>query len=231
MEQILTATKRDLSGKRVAKLRKQGNLPAVLYGHDVAAQSLELSAKDFLKTFRSAGESTLITLSVDGKPQPVLIHDVQRHYLSGQPTHVDFYAVNMNEKLRARIPLHFIGEAAAVKTLGGVLVKNLSEVEVECLPADLPHVFEVDISKLNSFEDVICVSDIQVSDKVKIQAHPDEIVANVIPPRSEEELKALEEKPVEEVAKVEGIVKPEGVEVATAKAEEPGVAEPKKETK
>lgn len=226
MESIaITATKREVVGKPVEKLRKAGKLPAVLYGHNVKGAQLELNEREFAKVFKQAGESTLVNLTVDGKSQPVLIQEVQRHYLRGNPIHVDFYAVNMSEKLKATVQLHFTGESLAVKSLGGTLVKNLSEVEVECLPGDLPHTFEIDISILNTFEDTIHVRDIQVSDKVKILANPDEVVTNVVPPRTEEELKALGEAPVvEDVTKVEGVVKPE----ATAEAAE---APPAKETK
>ncbi len=211
MENIsLVATKRTVKGKANAKLRQTGKLPAVLYGYNVATQDLEINQKDFGKVFKQAGESTLITLTVDGKSQPVLIQEVQNHYLHGQPIHVDFYAVNMQEKLTATVPLVFVGESMAVKASGGILVKNLSEVQVECLPGDLPHQIEVDISSLNSFDDAVHIKDLKVSDKVKILGNPDEMVVNATPPRSEEELKSLAETPVaEDVTKVEGVVKPE----------------------
>jgi len=210
MEQIvIQAKKREVTGKRVKTLREAGTMPAVLYGHNVPTQAIEISEKDFTKAFKVAGESTLVNLVVDGKPQSVLIHDVQNHYLHGMPIHVDFYAVNMNEKLKVHVPLHFLGEAPAVKALAGTLVKNINEVEVECLPADLPQNFEIDISTLNTFEDVIRIGDIKVSDKVIIIANPEEVIITVTPPRSEEEMKALEEKIEEDVTKVEGVVKPE----------------------
>lgn len=198
MAQItLNATKRAVSGKAVSKLRKAGKIPAVLYGHNVASESLELSESDFRKVFKQAGESTIITLSVDGKNTPVLIHDVHDHYLTEQPIHVDFYAVNMTEKLTATVPLHFEGESMAVKTLGGVLAKNLTELEVECLPTDLPQSITIDISALATFDDSIRVSDVKISDKVEIKANPEEVIVAVTPPRSEEEMKQLDEKPVD----------------------------------
>lgn len=211
MESIgLTATKRTIKGKTVASLRKKGLLPAVLYGYKVETTDLELNEREFGKVFKQAGESTLINLTVDGKSQTVLIHDVQNHYLTDKPIHVDFFAVNMDEKLTATIPLHFEGESSAVKAMGGVLVKNIAEVEVECLPADLPHQIVVDISTLNTFEDAIHIKDLPVSDKVKILGNPEEVVANVAAPRTEEELASLSEKPVaEDVNAVEGVVKPE----------------------
>jgi large subunit ribosomal protein L25 len=213
MEKItLNAVKRETLGKRVENIRKADKLPAVLYGHGLATQHLEIGGKDFQKTFKKAGENTLISLVVDGKIQPVLIQEVQYHYLKDYPIHVDFYAVRMDEKLKAHIPVHFIGESPAVKALGGILVKNLSEVEVECLPGDLPQDFEIDISKLTKFDEMVRVSDLVVSDKVKIISGGDELIVTVTPPRSEEELKSLEETVTEDVTKVEGVVKPEAEE-------------------
>ncbi len=229
MEQIaIQATKREVSGKRVKTLRAAGKLPAVLYGHNVENQQLEINERDFVKAFKTAGESTIINLMVDGKTQPVLIHDVQNHYLNDQPIHVDFYAVNMTEKLKVRIPIHFIGESPAVKAMGGTLVKNLSEVEVECLPADLPQAFEVDISVLNTFEDSIRLSDLKVGSKVEIIGNLEEQVANVVPPRSEEEMAALNEKVEEvDVTTIEGVVKPVEAEAAAGDVKD----EKKKEDK
>lgn len=222
METIsLSATKRTVKGKATSKLRSAGILPGVLYGHNTKATDIELDSREFGKAFKQAGESTLVNLSVDGKTQPVLIQEVQNHYLTDQPIHVDFYAVNMNEKLKAKIPLHFVGESAAVKNLGGTLVRNLNEVEVECLPADLPHAIEVDISALATFENVINVKDLNVSSKVQILANPDEMVVTVAAPRSEEELASLSEKPVvEDVTKVEGVVKPEAPAAGELKEQE-----------
>ncbi len=210
MESIaITGTKRAVTGKRVKSLRTAGKLPAVLYGHNVENQQIEVSEKDFAKAFKSAGESTLVNLIVDGKTQPVLIHDVQHHYLNDQPIHVDFYAVNMTEKLKVKIPIHLIGEAPAVKALGGTLVKNLAEVEVECFPGDIPQNFEVDISSLNTFEDAIRVSSLNVGSKVTLISSPEEVIVTVAAPRSEEEMNALNAEIKEDVTAVEGVVKPE----------------------
>src|SRR3989344_398574 len=151
----IIATKREVSGKRVKNLRNAGKLPAVLYGHKVDTTQIEISEREFAMAFRKAGESTIVNLVVDGQTRPVLIHEVQNHYLKGKPIHVDFYAVNMAEKVKVHVPIHFSGESPAVKNLGGTLVKNLSEVEVECLPGDIPQAFEIDISSLNTFEGAI----------------------------------------------------------------------------
>jgi large subunit ribosomal protein L25 len=225
MSQItITATKREITGRPVKKLRQDGKIPAVLYGHNVDNLNIELSLGEFRKAFKQAGESTIVDLSVDGKVTPVLIHDVHNHYLTEDPIHVDFFAVNMNEKLTAGVQLHFVGESMAVKNLGGTLVKNLSEVEVECLPINLPPFLEVDISVLKSFEDDIRVSDLKVGSGVEILTNADEVVATVDEPRTEDELKGLDEKPVDaDVNAVEGVAKPED---ATAASEGEAKAEP-----
>ena len=221
MENIaINATKRTVLGKHTESIRQAGKLPGVLYGHNVETQSIEMAEKDFAKAFKSAGETTLVNLVVDGQARPVLIHDVQRHYLNGNPIHVDFYAINMSEKVKVKIPLHFVGESPAVKALGGTLVKNLSEIEVECLPGDLPHSIEVDISILETFENAVRVSDVKISDKVTIIANPEEVVVTVAAPRSEEEMKALDEKVEIDVTKVEGVVKPEAAPEATAETKD-----------
>lgn len=230
----IKASKRDSKKTKPAKLRKEGILPAVLYGHKVENQPLSLNAREFDKVLKKAGESTIVELATDdGKTHPVLIHDVQYHYLTSQPTHVDFYQVSMTEKLKAKVALEFVGEAPAVKTLGGILVKILSEVEVECLPADLPHNIPVNLEMLKTIADAIHVKDLPVPAKVKILTGADELVIKVQPPRDvEAELTPV----VEDISKVEGAaeVKPEAASVQDEKsakgAAAPG-AKPKEEKK
>ena len=208
----ISAKPRTAVGKQASVLRRTGAIPAVIYGKNVTNINLELDLKEFQKVYSVSGESTLVELDVGrDKPRTVLVHEVQRHYLSDLPIHVDFYEVDMAKKIRAKVPIVFEGESLAVKDLGGILVKNILEVEVECLPEDLPHDLKVDISELKIFEDSVKVSEIKVDlSKVKIFAKLDEIVVKVSPPRTEEELKDLEEKPEgDDVQSVEGVVKEE----------------------
>jgi large subunit ribosomal protein L25 len=227
----IKATPRQELGRKTNKQRKAGQIPAVIYGHGVKSEPLYVGAKDFSKVFGEAGESTLITLEIDNKKRNVLIHDVARDPLSEQFLHVDFYQVKMDEKLKAKVPLNFIGESNAVKAEAGVLVKNLQEVEVEALPKDLPHHLDVDIGALQTFEDHVFVKDLNVSDSVKILAEADEIVASVIPPRSEEELAALEEKVEEKVEEVKVVGEEEKAAQASAVAAEAAPEEKKAEQK
>ncbi len=226
MEKLqLKASARDLKTTKLGRLRKEGGLPAVLYGHKVQNQSLTVNASEFEKVFKKAGESTIIDLiTEDGKKHLVLIHDIQNHFLNSQPIHVDFYEVSMSEKLKAKVVLEFIGESKAVKELGGVLVKSLSEVEVECLPADLPHNIAVDISPLQAFHDSISVKSLELSEKIHILNSPEEVIAKVQPPRNiEVELEPIAAES-DKVAEV--------IAASTEKKEEAGEeAAPEKESK
>lgn len=200
----LSAKIRKDLGKKVKSLRKQGILPAVVYGPKLKSLPLEIDLKGFEKVYQEAGESTLISLEIEGKKAPVLIHEVKLDSLTGKPIHVDFYQPRLEEEVEVTIPIIFEGEAPAVKDLGGTLVKNIHEVEVRALPQNLPHEIKVNIEKLKTFEDDILVKDLPVPKEVKILKEPDEVVASVAPlEKVEEELvKPIEEK-VEEVEKVE----------------------------
>jgi len=196
----LQAKKREVKGKQVAKLRNQGQVPAVLYGHSVKPVDLSISSVDFDKIFKAAGESTLIDLTVDSaKPVKVLIQDYQLDNLKNRINHVDFYQVRMDEKLHAEINLKFINEAPAVKELSGILVTNIHELKVECLPQDLVHEIEVDLSSLKTFEDAIHVSDLKIPAGMITHHDLHDVVVLIQEPRSEKELTDLEAKPEEKV--------------------------------
>jgi large subunit ribosomal protein L25 len=184
--------------KRVLK-EKLGKdaVPAVLYGKGVTNEILKLKRADFAKTFQAAGESNLITLDFGSGPIKVLVKEVQRDVLKGFFTHVDFYQVNMKEKIKTEIPLHFNGEAKAVKELGGVLIKDMSSVEVECLPGDLVDHIDVDISGLNTYSDAIRLHDLKIPAGLTLLLHTNEMVAAVREPRVEEVEPVVEEVPVE----------------------------------
>jgi large subunit ribosomal protein L25 len=204
----LEAKKRTLTGKAVSQLREKGLIPAVVYGKGLASITLEVAEQAFLKVFKAAGESTLIDLVLDGKTDKVLIQEVAHDPLSDKIVHADFHKISLTEKMHAKIPLVFIGESIAVKGLGGVLVKNVDELEVECLPTALVHEIPVDISKLVNFGDVIHLKDITVPPGIAVKhLHSEDPIVSVAEPRSEEEMKALEEKPVASVESVEVIKK------------------------
>lgn len=178
----------------VGRIRKAGGVPAVIYGHKVKNVNLTVESKSFTNIYRKAGETTVLDLQIEGESadRNVLIHDVAVDPVRGQIIHVDFYEVKKGEKIRTHIPLVFEGEAPAVKSDGGVLVKNIYKVEVEALPKDLPHEIVVDISKLITFSDTITVADLAISEGVKIFSDAKEVIAKVMPPRTTEELESLE---------------------------------------
>lgn len=213
----LQAAVRNMS-QHVDKLRASGNIPAVLYGHNIQNLHLSVGGGEFEKLFRKAGESTIIELAVaDGTKHNVLVQDVQRHYLNGQILHIDFYEVSMTEKLKTTVALEFTGESKAVKELGGTLVKVLDSVEIECLPADLPHSLTVDIGKLATFEDAITVADIPLPKGVTVLSSVEEVVVTVQPPRDvEAELATPIVEDVESVGVVEKEKKEEAAEETEA---------------
>jgi large subunit ribosomal protein L25 len=189
MELKLSAQKREKN----EKLDKD-YLSAVLYGKGIETQSLKLKAADFIKVFTAAGESNLIKLEAGATAVNVLVKDIQKDPLKNFINHVDFYQVNMKEKVNAEIPLHFIGESKVVREMGGMLNKEIHEIEVECLPSDLVDHIDVDVSVFNDFEDVIKISDLNIPKGLEISADGETIVAMVMRPKVEEE------KPAETVA-------------------------------
>lgn len=204
---------RSEQGKKVGRLRKQGLVPAVLYGPDTPASMLAVSTKDFAPLYRKAGESTLVALQIgeEDKPRTVLIREVQRDPISRSFLHVDFYQMRLDEKLKVTVPLEFINVAPAEEAEGATIVKNLHELEIEALPQDLPSEIPVDLSRLQRIDDAIMVRDLELPAGVRVLAEEDEIIALAAAPTSQEELEALEQPPAEAVEKVEvvGEEKPE----------------------
>lgn len=222
MELTINAQPRTALGKLNKKLRRQGILPAVLYGKGKVSIPLELPLKDFEKIYQQTGENTLVNLVIGGKEEKkVLIHEVAKHFMKDEPIHVDFYEVDLTRKLHAKVPLHLEGLAPAVKELGGVLIRNLSELEVEALPADLPPFIAVSLESLKTFDDLIRVGDLAASEKVRILARPEEVIVSIQAPRTEEELAELE-KPTaeEEKVAVEGLAAEEKAEAGEGEKEE-----------
>jgi large subunit ribosomal protein L25 len=220
--------------KRETETRKEpenGLIPAVLYGKGFENQTLWVDSKQFDKIYKEAGESSIIDLAISDKKskktEKVLIYELQSDPVTDEIVHVDFYRVKMDEVIETDVGLKFVGEAPAVKELGGVLVRNLDEVEVKCLPLDLPKEIEVDISVLKTFEDYIYIKDLNVSDKVEINVDAETVVALVSPPRSQEEIDELETEVEADVSQVEGME--EEQEEETGEEEEPKKEEPKPE--
>lgn len=202
----LSAQVRTVLGSKVKQIRESGFIPAILYGKGQEPIALQVPSKDFNKAFKSAGESTLVYLSVDSQTYPTIIHDVARHPASDAIIHADFYKVNLAQKIKTMIPVAFMGESQAVKD-GGILIRNVNEVEVEALPQDLPHEITFDVSALVAFGGQILLKDAQIGDKVEVLGNPEEIIAAVQAPISEEALAASLETTGETVDDVKVVEK------------------------
>ncbi len=183
----LKAVKRSVLGKGVEKLRKAGTMPAVVYGAKDEAVAIELSARDFARALKDAGESTVIQLSIDGEEKNVLIHDVDVDPITNEPRHADFYAVQKGQKIEIKIPIEFTGESPAVKEFGANVIKVLHEVEIEAEVMNIPHGLTVDIGTLTTLESQIVAKDITLPPGVVLKTDPDEVVATVSMPEEEPE--------------------------------------------
>jgi len=206
MERVeLKTEKRTVLGKKVKSLRRQGIVPAVLYGHEIDSIPLQVEERELRRALSLAGEHRLIELKIgrSRKPHMVLARDVQWDVITGRPLHVDFYAVVMTEKITTAVPLVLVGEAPAASQADVVLLQELDEVEVQCLPGELIEAIEVDVSELEEVDQAIYVKDLQVPPTVDILTDPQQIVARVgwaAPEEVEEEVPAAPEE-VEVIAK------------------------------
>src|SRR3989344_1494012 len=214
--------------EKLAVLRKAGKMPAVYYGKKQTSTPISVSAVEFLKVLKKAGESTVVSLKTKDGVLDSLIYAVDRDPLSNTPRHADFYVFEKGQKIKVKIPVEFEGVAPAVKELGGVLVKVLREVLVEAAPKDLPHILTVDIWKIVNFESQILVKDIKLPEGVELVAKSDEVVVSVYEPKEE----VAEEAPVDlsaiEVEKKGKEAKEgeEGVDSATVSATDKASTKP-----
>ncbi|OHA67129.1 MAG: hypothetical protein A3C82_02310 [Candidatus Wildermuthbacteria bacterium RIFCSPHIGHO2_02_FULL_47_12] len=220
----MLSLKADTRKAKGRKARVPGAVLAVLYGPKAKPISLSVPKKEFEKVFSQAGESSLVTLELGTDKTPVLIREVQKHPLSGDPIHADFYQPRLDQKIKIMVPLVLEGEAPAQKDLEGTLIQNIHEVEVEALPQELPHEITVSVAKLATFQDHILVKDLRVSPGVQILHDMEAIVAQVVPVEKVEEELA---KPVEENVQDVKVVKEEQKAKETAEA----AADPAKEKK
>lgn len=207
---VLTVEKREVFGKKLKALRREGILPANIYGKNVASVAVQLPLKSFIETYKEAGETGLIELHLDKDTKPALIHSVQLDYVKNIPVHADFYQVNLKEKVTTMVPVVLVGEPTAVKENLGTLLHMVSEVEVEALPTDLPEKFEIDIAHLAAVDDQVTVADLPKTSGVTILTDTANIVAKIaelVAPEPEPEPVAAEG---EEGATTEGEATAEG---------------------
>jgi len=199
----LRAARRTVAGKKVRFLRRQGLVPANMYGPGLSSTPLQLPAREVDTLLRRTTATMLVPLRVDDEaPRRVLVRGVQRHPVDDRALHIDFYALAMNETLRTAVGLHFVGDAPAVAQFNGTLMHNVDTVDVECLPADLPARFDVDLSGLAELHQAVHVRDLTVPAGVTILTPEDTAVVTVLPPR-------IEVEEVEEAAEAAAEAAPE----------------------
>lgn len=203
-EHILEAKQRTIVGRKNYALRENGEVPAVVYGAGIEPSSISVNKNAFLKTYRQAGESTIVELKVEkNDPLHVLIQDIQTDPILNEVTHIDFRSIDMNKEIEADIHIETIGEAPAVKALGGTLVLSRDYVTVKCLPSKLVRSISIDISTLATFENAIRVKDLVVPEGMTVLDQPTLTIASVEAPRSEEEMAELEKAVEVDVSAVE----------------------------
>ncbi|MFZ3011828.1 MAG: 50S ribosomal protein L25 [Minisyncoccia bacterium] len=182
----IKAKTRDASVK-VDALRKSGEIPAVFYGAGKETTPISVETIEFKKVWREAGESSAVKITTPAGNIDALIHEVQVDPITEEPIHVDFLAIDMKKKITVKVPLEFDGVSNAVKSGIGNLVKSIHELEVEALPADLPHSLSVDISKLETLKDQIFVYDVELPSGVTLVSNPSDVVASIIEQVEEKE--------------------------------------------
>jgi len=215
----LLAQKREILGRKTKRLRKEGLIPAELYGHGVENVHLSVPKDKFAEVYKDAGEHAIVNVVIEGEEKrPVLINEVQVDPVTDEVLAIDLHQVRMDEKVSTHVPVDFIGESPAVVEQDGVLVKVMDEIEVEALPADIPPSIEVDLGKLTEIDQSIYIKDLPKSDKYEIVADEDSVIASVSEQREEEE------EPVEELSPEDVIV--EGEEERT----EEGESQPQEES-
>jgi large subunit ribosomal protein L25 len=186
---------RTVLGRKVKNIRKQGFIPATVYGKNFEPKSIQIVKIDLERIYDEIGESTLVNLIIDKENLPVLFRNPQYHPVEGNLIHIDCYKVNLKEKINAMVPIELIGESQAVKD-GNILVPVTDEIEVEALPADLPESIEVDLTALETLESVITVADLKIDkSKLEILTDGEQLIVKVEEPRAEEEAST----PAEEV--------------------------------
>lgn len=175
----LEVEKRELLGKPIKKLRRQGILPANIYGKDIESTAVQVPLKTFQAIYKEVGSSGLLDIVLDGQTRPVLIHNVQLNYSTRTPLHADFFQVNMKEKVKTTVPLVTVGEAKAVSEKVGVMMQTVTDIEVEALPEDLPENIEVNVEHLAAIGDQILISDLKAPNGVEILSESSQVAVKI----------------------------------------------------
>jgi len=218
----LNVSPRPVLGKKVKRLRREGIIPANVYGRALDSVAIQVARDDLVRVIRTAGRNEIIYLRLDGEePRPTFVRQIQRNPVTDAILHVDFYQISLVERVRIEVPLALVGTAPAEQTHGGTLLHSLDSITVEGLPTDIPSAIEVEVSGLEEIDAAIHVGELSVPDQVTVLSDPELVVAKIAPPHVEKE---VEEEVVEEEEAAEVPAEEE------AAAEEPA-AEGGKESK
>ena len=176
---VIKATKRDVTGKKVSQLRREGKMPGVVYGHHIDPIAIVMDAREVTRAMIGLTPSSIVTIDIDGEDHAALIRERQRDYLRNKFIHIDFQAVSRTEKIRARIETVLEGTAPAVKNYNGIVLHEKEYIEVEALPEHLPERFVIDISNLNRIGDMIRISDMKIADDVTIFDDVNDVIVSI----------------------------------------------------
>lgn len=208
---VLKATRRSVLGKQVSKLRREGQLPGVIYGHHLEPTPISLEAHNAGLVIPHLTSSSVVNIELEDKLIPALVREKQKNYIKNTYTHIDFQAISLTETIRAKVSLHFHGLAPAIKEFSAAIVNNMDSVEVEALPSDLPERFEVDLSVLTKLGDAVHVRDLVIPAGVTLLTPVDEIIAVAT---------ATHEEAPEEVTPAAEVAEPEVIEKGKKEEEE-----------
>ncbi len=176
---VIKATKRDVTGKKVGQLRREGKMPGVVYGHHIEPIAILMDAREVTRAMIGLTPSSIVTIDIDGEDHAALIRERQRDYLRNKFIHIDFQAVSRTEKIRARIETVLEGNAPAVKNYNGIVLHEKEYIEVEALPEHLPERFVIDISNLNRIGDMIRISDMKIADDVTVFDDVNDVIVSI----------------------------------------------------
>lgn len=222
----LKAQKRQITGKKVKNLRRQQILPGNIFGKKIKSESIQIPILEFAKIYQVAHETSIVELDIDGQKQPALIQNVQTHPVTGDFIHVDFFQVDMKEKVKTKIPVDFVGSAPAVEQKLGLILKLTDEVEIEALPADLPEKLTLDLTVLRAVGDVLKAGDIKLPEGVALLTKPESEIAKIgeLLTKEAEKQKAEEEAAKAAAAAQTAAVAQPPAENGQAKTETPAPA-------
>ena len=210
----LAVDARAVTGKKVRGLRRQGIIPAHLYGRGTESLALQAGASTITHLLRTVERNTIINLQItgEGEARPVMLRGVQRNPVTDELVHIDFFQISLTDRLRANVPLVLVGEAPAVQVFGGILLQSLDHVVVEALPAEIPGHFNVDVSGLEELDTAVHVRDLEMPPNVELISDPDQVIAKVSTPK----LAAEEEEVAAPVLEEGAVPAEEGAEGAPA---------------